>query len=220
MATIIKNNQVHTSGASRGHVAYDLSDMEGQADEYLESVRTAATKIIQEAREEAVKIRKEAEEAGRKAAEAAVEKILDEKVARQMQTLTPALNQAVQFIEDSRQDWLRHWDTAAIQISCAIAKRIIGRELQAQPEITLEWVTEALRLAAGKAELTIRLNPAEYQTLGKQVEELAKVFGKAAPAKIVADESVASCGCVVATEFGSIDMQLNSQLERLAEELS
>ena len=92
MATIIKTQSTpQSSGTAYRAVAYDLSDMEAQADGYLDSVRAEAAKIVEAARREADAIRQSAEAAGRRAAEQAIERILDEKVAQQMKTLTPAL---------------------------------------------------------------------------------------------------------------------------------
>ena len=221
MATIIKREtQESASGLELRKVAYDLTDLSSQGDAYLLEVRAEAVKIVQQAEQEAAVIRQEAEAAGKLAAEAAIERILDEKVAKQMKTLTPALASAVKQIEDSRQDWLRHWESSATQFACSIAARIIRRELQSQPEIALEWVQESLQMCAGAAEITVRLNPSDLDTLGDQVRQLTEVFQPAAEAKIVADASISLSGCRIETEFGSIDQQLETQLERLQQELS
>ena len=220
MATIIKNQQqFQPSGTPVRSVAFDLSDMADQADDYLDSVRAEAARIIQQAKQESAAVRQHAEETGRKAAQDAVEKILDEKVAKQMKTLTPALATAVQQINDSRQEWLRHWESAVIQLACAIAARIMRREIESHPEITTTWIEEALRLSAGAAEITVRLNPTDYETLGSQASRLAEEFSPAAPAKVVADEAISVSGCRVETEFGSIDQQIETQLARIAQEL-
>ena len=220
MATIIKRESpLHASGIELRKVAYDLTDMTNQGDTYLHEVRAEAVKIVQQAEQEAAQIRQEAEVAGKQAAESAIERILDEKVAKQMKALTPALSSAVKQIEDSRQDWLRHWESSATQLACAIASRIVRRELQHQPEIALQWVQEALQMCAGAAEITVRLHPSDHETLGKQVCQLAEVFHPAASAKIVADPSLSVSGCRIETEFGSIDQQLETQLERLQQEL-
>jgi len=201
-------------------MAYDLTDLAGQGDAYLLEVRAEAVKITQQAEQEAAVIRQEAEAAGKQAAEGAIERILDEKVAKQMKTLTPALASAVQQIEDSRQDWLRHWESSATRLACDIAARIVRRELQTEPEIALQWVQEALQMCAGAAEITVRLHPSDHETLGEQVRQLTEVFQPVATAKIVADASLSVSGCRIETEFGSIDQQLETQLERLQQELS
>ena len=221
MATIIKReSQLYASGTDARKVAYDLNDLASQGDAYLEQIRAEAAKIIQQAEQDAVTIRQQAEVAGKQAAEAAIERILDEKVAKQMKTLTPALSSAVQQIEDARQDWLRYWETSATSLACAIAARIVRRELNSQPEIALEWIREALQMCAGTAEITLRLHPDDFETLGEQVRQLAEVFHPVGTAKILADPAVTSCGCRLETEFGAIDQQLETQLERLHQELS
>jgi flagellar assembly protein FliH len=221
MATIIKReSEYYPSGTRLSAMALDMSDMSDQAEEYLEAIRAEALKIVEEAQQEALTVRAQAELAGRQAAEAAIERILDEKVARQMKSLIPALAEAVKQIDDSRQEWLQAWETRTVQLACAIAQRIVRRELKQQPELSAPWIAEALRMCAGSAEITLRLNPADHATLGAQATKLALEFHPAAPAKIVADDSITPGGCRVETEFGSIDQQIETQLERVAEELS
>lgn len=220
MATIIKHDaQFVASGTELRNVAYDLTDMSTQADAYLAQVRAEAAKIVQQAEQEAARIRKESEVAGKKAAEAAIERILDQKVAQQMQTLTPALAAAVQQIEDSRQQWLSHWESSATRLACQIAERITRREIENEPAIALEWLQSALKMCAGSAEITVRLNPTDHETLGGQVQQLVDVFQATANANIVADPSISLSGCRIETEFGTVDNQLETQLERLQEEL-
>jgi len=221
MATIIKRESpLHASGTELRKVAYDLTDLSSQGDVYLQEVRTEAAKIVQQAEQEAAEIRQQAQAAGKQAAEAAIERILDEKVAKQLKTLTPALASAVKQIEDARQDWLRHWESSATQLACAIAARIIRSELQTQPKIALQWVQESLQMLAGAGEITVRLHPTDHETLGSQVRQLAEVFHPAATANIVADPSLSKGGCRIETEFGSIDQQIETQLKRLQQELS
>jgi flagellar assembly protein FliH len=220
MATIIKTESLTIpSGTPLRHVAYDLSDFSGQADSYLNQVRAEAAKIVMQAKQESERVRSQAEQAGRKAAEAAIEKILDEKVAKQMQTLTPALQEAVSQIVDSQADWQRHWEKSIIALACSLAKRIVRRELKHDPTISVEWIREALELASGAGEITVRLNPNDFETLRTQTEQLAAVFSPAAKARVVADQAITVGGCRVETQFGSIDQQLETQLSRVAEEL-
>lgn len=221
MATIIKTeSHAIPSGTPLRQVAYDLSDFSGQADSYLNQVRAEAAKIVMQAKQESERVRSQAEQAGRKAAEAAIERILDEKVAKQMQTLTPALQDAVRQVVDSQADWQRHWEKSIVALACSLAKRIVRRELKHDPTIPLEWIREALELAGGAAEITVRLSPNDFETLRTQTEQLAAVFSPAAKAKVVSDQAISVGGCRVETQFGSIDQQLETQLVRVSEELA
>jgi flagellar assembly protein FliH len=68
--------------------------------------------------------------------------------------------------------------------------------------------------------VTVRLNPADQQTLERQVQQLAAVFAPLATVTVVADESISPGGCRLSTEFGSVDQQLETQLERIKAELN
>ncbi len=220
MATIIKTHTPQRpSGAAFRGVAYDLTDMAAQAEDYLGAVRGQAAQIVQQAKREAAAVRQDAEVAGRAAAEQAIERILDEKVAKQMQTLTPALTAAVKQVEDAKQDWLRHWESSAVELAVAIAGRLVRGEVARRPEIGVQWLRESLQLAAGSGDVTIRLNPADRQTLERQVHQLAAVFAPLATVNVIADEAVSPGGCRLSTEFGTIDQQLETQLDRIKQEL-
>lgn len=222
MATIIRkdNPGEPKTGRAVQPIAFSFADMRGQASNYLDVVREEAAKIVQAAHAEAEQIRRQADAAGRKAAEAAIERILDEKVARRMDTLVPALQQLVAQVNDSKSELLGHWHRSSVRVATAIAERIIRRQLEREPQITVDLVGEALRLAAGTAEITIYLNATDYENLGPQVKRLAEAMSQLAPSNVVADEHVAPGGCRVETRFGEIDLQIESQLRRVEEELS
>jgi flagellar assembly protein FliH len=221
MATIIKTHEPQRpSGTALRAVAYDLTDMAAQAENYLGSVQGQAAEIVEQAKREAEAIRQQAEAAGRRAAEQAIERILDEKVAKQMKTLTPALQAAAKQVEDAKQAWLRHWERTAVDLAVAIAGRLVRGEIQRRPEIRAAWIREALELAAGSGDVTIRLNPADQETLAGHVKLLSAAFAPLAKVVVVADELISPGGCRLVTEFGAIDQQIETQLERVKEELS
>jgi flagellar assembly protein FliH len=220
MATIIKPDlHEHGSGTAFRHVAYDLTDMSAGADDYLHGVRREAAKIVEQAQREAEAVRKQAEAAGKRAAEEAIERILDEKVAKQMQTLTPALQAAVAQIRDARQEWIGQWESSAVALAAAMARRIVRGELTRQPEISPQWVREALSLVAGSGEIAIHLHPSDQRALERQMPRIAAAMHPTATVRLAADDAITAGGCRVVTEFGSVDMQLEAQLDRIQQEL-
>jgi flagellar assembly protein FliH len=217
MATVIKG-----SGAIRSAdgALFNLDDMSGQANNYLEQIRIQAGKIIQQAQLEAEVIRKRAEADGQKAAQQAVERLTEEKVSKQMATLLPALRQAVDGVAQAKQTWLSHWEKTAVRVACAIAGRVIRREVSTEPEITVQLIREALELAAGSSEIRVRLHPSDHGSLSAQVKRLSEQFSKVGTLAVISDPEITLGSCRIDTRFGTIDQQFEAQLARIEEELT
>jgi flagellar assembly protein FliH len=221
MATIIRKDSPRETPSGRAvqPVAFSFSDMRGQANDYLGTVRIEAAKIVQQAHQQAEQIRRQAEAAGRKAAEAAIERVLDERVGKRMETLLPALEHLVAEMNDTKAQLLGRWEQSGLKVATAIAERIIRRELAQDPHITLDLIADTLRLAAGMTEISLHISPTDYENLGTQITRLAETIGHLAPSAIVADADVTPGGCLVRTKFGEIDQQIEAQLRRIEEEL-
>jgi flagellar assembly protein FliH len=216
MAGVIKAATLQTGELSGTAMPFQFGDM-GQA--YLQEVRAEAAAIVKQARDEADKVKSAAKEEGKKEAIAAAEASLRNRIDQQLQTITPAIQQAVQQIHQSRQAWQRHWETHALRLAIGIAERIIRRELKQQPEITLDLIREGLELAAGQESITLRLNPADHAALGDRVQKITQHLSQLGKVQIIADPQITAGGCRVDTEFGNVDQQIETQLERISQEL-
>lgn len=201
-------------------VAFNFEDMRDHAEAYLGTIRDQARQILTQAAEEAKTIRQRAEAEGRHAGQQAVESMVNEKVARQLETVLPALREAVEQIEGSRPGWLAHWEQRAVHLAVAIAGRIVRRQLASEPAITLALVREGLELARGSSEVRILLHPGDHAALAAQVERLTAEFSQLGSAAIVADERITPGGCRVETRHGAVDQQLEAQLARIEAELT
>jgi flagellar biosynthesis/type III secretory pathway protein FliH len=221
MATIIRKDSAAATPAKHAGqpVAFSFADMRGQANDYMETVRTEAAKIIQQAHSQAEQIRRQAEAAGRKAAEAEAERAIDEKIGKRMNTLVPALEQLVQQIYDAKGELLAQWERSALHVVSAIAERVVRRRLEKEPEIALEIIADALQLTVGSAEITLRVNPTDYENFGPQIDRLAATICRLAPSQIVSDPALSPGGCRVVTKFGEIDERIEAQLQRIEQDL-
>jgi len=223
MSGIIKANTPISERPTVGAVVFNYDDVTSKANAYLNQVKAEAAQILAKAQKDAELIRKQAQELGSKSAVENAEKNLstrvDAQIRQQMQTALPAITQMVQAIDAERLQWLAKWEQNAVQLAIAIAQKVIRRNLAQQPQITHQLVREALELAAGSQSLKVYMNPQDHAALGKQVQEMTKQLSNLTPAEILAHESITPGGCVVQTEFGIIDQQIESQLARISEEL-
>jgi flagellar assembly protein FliH len=217
MSTVIKST---ASAHAVGRVAFNLEDISQQAESYLDQVRVKAAQIVVEAQKQADTLRRKAEEEGQQAAMRAVERVLDEKVGKKLDSLLPALSQTIRDLADARQSWLSHWEKSVVRLACAIAEKITRRELSAHPEIPIELAREALEMAAGSPHIEIRLHPTDRQSLASQVERLVQEFAGTATAEVSADPAIEPGSCRVDTRHGTIDQQFSAQLARIEAELT
>ncbi len=217
MASIIRAAGPHRVSESG---TFNLDDLSDKARRWIDQVRGEAGEILAHAEKEAAAVRAKAEEQGRQAAIEAAERVLDQKVGKQLETLLPALQKAVAGIVEARADFLRGWERNIVHLATAIAARVIRREVERQPDLPLALVREALDLAAGSPHVQLQLHPADLAALGAQVERLTKETSRLGNVEIVADPQVSQGGCRVLTRHGAIDERVESQLVRIEEELT
>ncbi len=220
MSGIIKSGSAPHDQTSPHQSAFNFDDMNSKANQYIEEVRAKANSILADAKEEAIQIKQSAKEQGKQAAMQAAEETLKTQIERQMQQLMPALDNSLRSIEAELDQWLKHWEGNLLSLAIAIAEKVIHREVKHHPEITLDLIKEALNLATKQDEIKLHVNPNDYELLKDQVDEIVQRLGKLAATSIVSDNGVTSGGCLVTTNYGQIDMQLESQLERIEAELS
>jgi type III secretion protein L len=121
--------------------------------------------------------------------------------------------------------WKSHDDLVArseqelVHLAVKIAERIVGEELTTSPDRILSIVNEAVKAARAEKKLSIRVAPQHEDSVRAHVESLRPLLGDVRPIVVVGDPSIEPTGCVVESEIGIIDAQLESQLKRLEEAL-
>ena len=220
MATILKSTGPQGQTNTAKAVAFNFGDVTSKAEQYLEEVRQQAAQIVADAHEQASQIREQAKRDGAGDAVMAAEQTMQQKVLQQLQFLVPAIQEAVVEVNREKVAWMQRWEADALKLATAIAHRVVRREIQQQPDISIEWLREALQLASGLGTLTIRLHPDDHQALKGNLDFLLGEMRKLTSTEVVADDSITPGGCRVDTEYGTIDQQMETQLERIRTELT
>lgn len=114
-----------------------------------------------------------------------------------------------------RNDMIRHTEKQMVQLSLAVARRVLHREISLDATAMLIMMRAALERVSDAAHVTVRLNPADHQNV------TAALAG--APANdqvtLTADTRVPRGGCKVESEYGDIDAGVDAQLQEIARAL-
>ena len=107
-----------------------------------------------------------------------------------------------------------------LEISVDIAKKIIKKEIQQDPTIILENITELLKgLSKEENKVTLRVNPEQAMLVKQNVPQVLVAAASEAKVNVIPDENVTYGGCVVTTTNGIIDATIETQVSIISEAL-
>lgn len=164
--------------------------------------------LISRAKEEAVSIK-----------EAAAKEGYQDGLMQAKEDIQEVKNAITEFLT-AKQEVFDYIAPDILEISVDIAKKIIKKELQQDPNIILENISEILKgLSKEETKITLRVNPAQVSLLKQEIPEVLNNAGLDAKILIVPDETVMEGGCMVTTTNGVIDATIEAQLAVISEAL-
>jgi flagellar assembly protein FliH len=128
------------------------------------------------------------------------------------------LREAAQLIEDAhrvKEAVIAEAEPFLVELSLAIARKIIGNHIEASPEWTIAHVKKTLERRREKGVITLCVAPSQFGKIQDAREELSLAIDSQAELQIVPDNTVDEGGCVVRTSFGSIDARIDTQLAEI-----
>lgn len=170
------------------------------------NARSEAAQILAEAESFAAATRLEAEEAAKNLREEAFREGQEAALAEFEQKLLEVRELRERVWRETEQDLLR--------LSVRLAEKILGREIKKDDKAIAGIVATALQNARQQEKLTVRVNPTDLPTVEKEIGNLAPT-GRARFLDFIADPRVSSGGCLIESEVGTIDAQLETQLRVL-----
>jgi type III secretion protein L len=169
--------------------------------------RQSAQGIIEEAQREKERILAEAHKEREELLAKAREQGKQEGLAQATETILRAKMQAGDALARQEQD--------VVALACRIAEKIIGRDVERDPMLLADICAKAIEELRNARAVVLRVHPKTAQVLRARKAELMELIGRAVDVAIREDADVAPVGCIVQTEFGTVDAQLPTQFEML-----
>ena len=119
-----------------------------------------------------------------------------------------------------REALVSKFEKASVELALAIARKIVCHEVSINRETVVDVLKGTMKETGGSEIVKIRINPSDFQIVkdaGRSFPELA--VENMGNATLEGDSSVPSGGCVVDTDFGSVDARIEHQFGAIEEAL-
>ncbi len=121
-------------------------------------------------------------------------------------------------LESLKDAFYQNAESEIISLVMEIAEKVVGRMVHDHREAIISIVRQAVESALGDRVL-IRLNPGDYKKVQPQIKALQENLDKSRRLAFKEDDGISAGGCVVETEVGMIDAQLETQLRAIRKAL-
>ena len=183
-----------------GVVDAQVYDAHQEAKEIVEQAKKQAAGIVDKAKQEREATLAEARRQGR-----------EEGLAQATEIIVRAKKEAGECLARCEPD--------VVKLALSVAEKIIGRTLDAQPDLVLYIAAQAIESVRQQRELVLRVNPGDAQLLRDSRKKLMDLLGRTKDIAVREDPEVARGGCIIETENGTVDAQLKTQLQMLEQAL-
>lgn len=146
---------------------------------------------------------------------ASAEETLQEKIATMMDEASDVLKLAY----SEKEVIIQEAEPFVVDLSCAIAEKVIDKELSLDPEYMLSLIKQSLARKREQGVITLCVNPAHFAFVQAAREELGLAVDSQAELQILPDPTVQDRGCVIRSSFGSVDARIDTQLTEIKKEL-
>ncbi|GIP52234.1 MULTISPECIES: FliH/SctL family protein [Paenibacillus] len=143
------------------------------------------------------------------------EETLQAKIEEMMAEASSVLEQA--YLEKER--IIQEAEPFLVELSCAIAEKIIDKQLDLEPDYTVDLIKQSLSRKREQGILTLCVAPSQFAFVQAAREELSLVIDSQAELQILPDPTVQDRGCVIRSSFGSVDARIDTQLTEIKKEL-
>lgn len=133
--------------------------------------------------------------------------------------LIERMHTIVEKTMEKRQEILSETEQQIVDLVLLLARKVVKVISENQKNIVTSNVIHALRKVKTKGDVTIRVNLLDVQMTTEHIKDFLEHAESVQNITVVEDISVDQGGCIVETDFGSIDARISSQLHELEQKI-
>jgi flagellar biosynthesis/type III secretory pathway protein FliH len=132
---------------------------------------------------------------------------IQEQLAQTVSNLQSVVEQA----RAQRKTVIESAEPELVRLAMSIAERIVHDQITVDPKVVLENVRQALTRLVGREVVTLRVNPADLDTIRAHRDSIAG-SSDVEHLRVVEDQRVDRGGVIVETDAGTIDAKISTQI--------
>lgn len=125
------------------------------------------------------------------------------------------LNEEMKNYIDRRGDQLQQLEERLVQLSLAIARKILFKEMENDKELIVRIIEKALMAVEGEKSITIELNPKDKDNVSSLWDELNQTLFDGLEVDLKENPHISRGGCKIISAIGTVDASLESRLEKI-----
>lgn len=122
---------------------------------------------------------------------------------------------AVEALENYHTQVLTEAQQDIVKMAMTVAEKVLHKEIMTDPNTVISVVKNAISKVGFKRHFTIHVNPLDIDVLNSAGDEIAGLVDTMESVKFKPDPKVEAGGCVIQTESGVIDAQVDRQFSEI-----
>jgi len=184
------------------------ADAENEAAAIIEKAKNEAAQIIAEAQAERDKQKSDAQKEG-------FEQGHNEGYDKGVDEVNRLIERMHKILMQRRDEILQDTESQIVELVILMARKVIKILSENQKNVIMANTLAALKKVRTRGEVTLRVNLEDVKLTTQHVEEFIQHVENVQGINVLEDSSVEKGGCIVETDFGSIDARISSQLTEL-----
>ena len=219
----------HAKALAHDAIVLDLGDLQRQGDEIIERAKRKADEIIESARRQRERLLEGAAEYGRTegyaqgSAEGQAEGRAEGKAqalaehAPVLTELTDRWTEAIDKFETERILLLNQAMDSVLEFAVEFARRVTKRAVELDKQAACAQLEAAMGMLLRPSRVVIAVHPDDRGVIDEALPALLEKFDEVEHAELLIDAELTPGSCVVRSGSGSIDADIQRQIDRLVD---
>lgn len=125
------------------------------------------------------------------------------------------LEALAETLRAERAEFFERIEPELVRLAVSIAEKIIGRELELNPDTVLDVIRGAVRRLRDREMLRVSVHPRDVARVREAREDLISAVDGVRKLEVVEDRRVDIGGCVIETPNGTLDARIRTQMDEI-----